>query len=160
MEWESDSPCRSHTCSRKGRRSPGRCSSWDLEFRDCGATLERGLLLTADRWIEGKRGRKLWWEKPVEESWGAMEARWYQKTELPWWLSGNPPANMGDETLVQSPVQEDPTCLRAAKPRRHNYWAWALEPRNCNSWILSALEPMLCKKRGHHKESPGTSTGE
>ena len=39
-----------------------------------------------------------------------------QKTGLPRWLRGNPPANMGDETLVRSPVQEDPTWLRAAKP--------------------------------------------
>ena len=33
--------------------SPGRCSSWELEFRDCGAIPGRELLLTAERWIQG-----------------------------------------------------------------------------------------------------------
>ena len=77
MEWESDSPCCSHTYPRQGHRSPGRCSSWELEFRDCEAIPGRGLVLTADRWIEGMWGRKLWWEMLVEESQAAMEARQY-----------------------------------------------------------------------------------
>ena len=34
-------------------RSPGRRSSWELEFTDCGAILRRGLLLTAERRIGG-----------------------------------------------------------------------------------------------------------
>ena len=34
-------------------RSPGRCSSWELEFRDCGANPGRGLLLTVENQIEG-----------------------------------------------------------------------------------------------------------
>ena len=33
----------------QGCRSPGRRSNWELEFRDCGAIPERGLLLTAER---------------------------------------------------------------------------------------------------------------
>ena len=33
--------------------SPGRGSSCKLEFRDCGAIPVRGLLLTAERWMEG-----------------------------------------------------------------------------------------------------------
>ena len=57
--------------------SPGRGSSWKLEFRDCGAIPVRGLLLTAERWMEGMCGRRLWWEIPVEESQAAMEARRY-----------------------------------------------------------------------------------
>ena len=68
MEWESDSSCHSHTYPAEGCRSPGRHSSWELEFRDCGAILGRGLLLTAERWIEQMWGRRLWWEMPVEES--------------------------------------------------------------------------------------------
>ena len=34
---------------------------------------------------------------------------------------------------VRALVQEDPTCRRATKPVRHNYWACALEPlgHNC-----------------------------
>ena len=37
MEQESDSPCHSHTYPGQGRRCPGRCSPWELEFRDYGA---------------------------------------------------------------------------------------------------------------------------
>ena len=35
-------------------------------------------------------------------------------------------------TLVWSPVREDTTCCRAAKPVHHNYWACALEPGSHN----------------------------
>ena len=77
MEWESESPCCSHTYPGQGCRSPGRQSSWELEFRVCGAIPGRGLLLTVERWIEGVWRRRLWWEMPVEESWAAMEARRY-----------------------------------------------------------------------------------
>ena len=38
-------------------------------------------------------------------------------------------------TWVQALVREDPTCHRAIKPMRHNYWAWALEP------VLPLLSP-------------------
>ena len=37
-------------------------------------------------------------------------------------------------TRVRALVQEDPTCLRATKPVRHNYWACALEPLSNNYW--------------------------
>ena len=77
MEWESDSPCCSHTYPGQGLRSPGRHISWELKFRDCGAIIGQGLLLTAERQMEGMWRRRLWWETPVEESWAAMEARWY-----------------------------------------------------------------------------------
>ena len=70
MEWESDSPCCSHT-------SPRWPSGWELEFRDCGTIPGWGLLLTVDRQIEGMGGRRLWWEMPVEESRAAMQARRY-----------------------------------------------------------------------------------
>ena len=72
MEWESDSPCRSHTYSGQGHRYPGRCSSWELEFRDCGAIPGWGLLLTMERRIEGMWGKCLW-----RKSQAAMEARRY-----------------------------------------------------------------------------------
>ena len=36
------------------------------------------------------------------------------------------------ETQVRSLVQEDLTCLRAAKPLRHNYRVCPLEPESCN----------------------------
>ena len=70
MEWESDSPCHSHTYPRQ-------CSGWDLEFRDCEAVPGWGLLLTAEGRIEGMWKRRLWWEMPVKESQAATEARQY-----------------------------------------------------------------------------------
>ena len=70
MAWESDSPCCSHAYPR---RDSGR----ELEFRDCGAIPGPGLLLTAERWIEGMWRRRLWWGMSVEEISAAMEARWY-----------------------------------------------------------------------------------
>ena len=44
-------------------------------------------------------------------------------------------------TWVWSMVQEDTTCCGATEPVCHNYWACALEPRNCN-------------KRNYHNEKP------
>ena len=77
MEREWDSPCQSRTYPGQGPRSPGRRNGWQLEFRDCGAISGQALLWTAERWIEGMWGRRLWWEMPVEESQAAMEARRY-----------------------------------------------------------------------------------
>ena len=77
MEWESDSPCCSHTYPGQECQSPGRRSCWELEFRDWGAIPEQALLLTAERGIEGMWGRRSWWEMLVEESQAAMEARGY-----------------------------------------------------------------------------------
>ena len=37
-------------------------------------------------------------------------------------------------TWVRALVQEDPTCCRATKPVRHNYWPCALEPLSHNYW--------------------------
>ena len=42
-----------HTYPRQGCRSPGRCSGWELGFRDCGAIPGLGLLLIVERWNEG-----------------------------------------------------------------------------------------------------------
>ena len=58
MEWESDSLCHSHTYPRQERWSPGRLNRCELGFRDCGAIPGWGLLLTAERWIEGMWGRR------------------------------------------------------------------------------------------------------
>ena len=60
------------------------------------------------------------------------------------------------ETRVWALVREDPTCCRAAKLVRHNYWACVLEPASHNYWVHvpqllkpMRLEPMLCNKRSH-----------
>ena len=45
------------------------------------------------------------------------------------------------ETRVRSLVQEDPTCRGETKPMRHNYWACALEPGNCNCWAHTQQPP-------------------
>ena len=45
-------------------------------------------------------------------------------------------------TWVRALVQEDPTCHRATKPLRHNYWACTLEPASHNYW---AHVPQLLK---------------
>ena len=58
------------------------------------------------------------------------------------------------ETWVWSPVQEDPTCLGAAKPVRHNYWGCALQTMSCKGWNLRAQEPMLHNKGSRCSEKP------
>ena len=45
-------------------------------------------------------------------------------------------------TRVQALVREDPTCRRATKPVRHNYWTCALELTSHNYW---ACVPQLLK---------------
>ena len=64
------------------------------------------------------------------------------------------------ETLVQSLVWEDPTCGRATKSMRHNYWACALGPGSLSYWA-SVWEPLklacprprvLCNQRSYHNE--------
>ena len=77
MEWESDSPCHSHTYPVQESWSPGRDSSWELELRDCSAIPGWGVLLTMERWIEQMWVKRSWWEMLVEESQAAMEARRY-----------------------------------------------------------------------------------
>ena len=47
-------------------------------------------------------------------------------------------------TRVRALAQEDPTCRRATKPVRHNYWACALEPVSHNYW---GHMPQLLKPR-------------
>ena len=52
-------------------------------------------------------------------------------------------------TQVRALVWEDPTCRRATKPVRHNYWARVpqlLKPMR--------LEPVLRNKRSHRSEKP------
>jgi len=49
----------------------------DAEFGDCGVIPGWGLLLIEERLIKGMRGRRLWWEMPVEESQAAVEVRWF-----------------------------------------------------------------------------------
>ena len=74
MEWESDSPCHSHTHPRQGHRSPRRDSSWELDLGDCGAIPGQGLLLNPEKRTDGGWGGILGCEMPVEEH----QAPWKQ----------------------------------------------------------------------------------
>ena len=85
MEWESDSPCHSHTYPREGCRSPRGRGGWELEFEDCGAIPAWGLLLTVERWTKGMWGRRVWREMPVEGGRAAREARWYSRVTRSGW---------------------------------------------------------------------------
>ena len=76
----------------------------------------------------------------------------------------NPSTKAGDKNSIPDP--EDPTCLGAIKPVRHNYWGCALEPwshnywgHRCSYWRLHALEPLL-HKISHSKESLLTAVRE
>ena len=55
---------------------------------------------------------------------------------------------------VQTPVREDLTCHKAAKPMSCNCWSSTLEPASCNHWSPLTLEPMLCNKKSLCNEKP------
>ena len=114
MEWESNGPGHSHTYPGQGCRSPGMCSGWELEFRDCGAIPGRGLLLTAERQIKGMWGRRSWWEMPVEESQAAVEARRYCWVTRRGWSHNHslppPQASLGRWT-IEKPAHQTPEAL-------------------------------------------------
>ena len=68
------------------------------------------------------------------KQWASLVAQWW-RTRL-----------STQETQVQSPVWEDPTCCGATMCMCHNYWACALEPGSCNYWahvpqLLKATHP-------------------
>ena len=52
-------------------------------------------------------------------------------------------------TRVQALVREDPTCLGATKPVRHNYWGRV--PQLLKPMLL---DPVLHNKRSHRSEKP------
>ena len=65
------------------------------------------------------------------------------------------------ETRVQAPVREDPTCRGATKPMCHNYWVCTLEPASHNYWACvpqllkpTHLEPAVLNKWSHCNEKP------
>ena len=59
-------------------------------------------------------------------------------------------------TRIRALVREDPTCRRAAKPVRHNYWACALEPTSHNYWSPRATttEARAPRARALQQEKP------
>ena len=72
MEWESDSPCRSHIY-------PRRWSGWELELRDCEAIPGWGLLLIAREGLSGCEGedcggKRLW--RKARQPWNQGDTCW------------------------------------------------------------------------------------
>ena len=67
-------------------------------------------------------GGIIWRGLENTEAWASLVAQWL-RIRLP--MQG---------TQVWSLAREDPTCLRATKPMRHNYWACALEPVSHSYW--------------------------
>ena len=70
-------------------------------------------------------------------------------------------------TWVQALVRDDPTCHRATKPMRHNYWACTVELASHNYWTRvplllkpTRLGPVLCNGRGHRGERPAHGSKE
>ena len=47
-----------------------------------------------------------------------------------------------------------PHAVGQLSPCATTIWAWALEPRSCNYWSRSTLEPELCLKRSQCNEKP------
>ena len=56
-------------------------------------------------------------------------------------------------TRVRPLVWEDPTCRRATKPGRHNYWAWALEAVHHNYWARAPRSRALQQEKPQQWEA-------
>ena len=60
-------------------------------------------------------------------------------------------------TRVWALVWEDPTCRKATKPLRHDYWACALEPASHNYWSPRAESPCSTAREATAMRSPCTA---
>ena len=101
-----------------------------------------------------------------------MERRWQEGAGTRPWTNenysfpGGPPASLGvqwlriclavQRTLVPSLVRKEPTCLGAAKPVRHNYWASSLESSSHNYWAqeLQSRKPTRPRACALQQEKP------
>ena len=101
--------------------------------------------------LPSKKGEQTSWRMYglIRKCWASLVVQWL-RIRLP--MQG---------TWVRALVWEDPTCHRATKPLRHNYWACTLEPASHNYWACvpqllkpTRLEPVLCNKRSHRNEKP------
>ena len=128
MEWESDSPCLSHTCGGQEHDSPTRGSRGLLEFRDYGAIPVRGLLLIAKRQFEGIWERRSLWEMPVEESRAATEARRYcWVTHIaPSIASLSPHTSIGSWTIEKLAHQTHDSLNHRAGPHPECSFKWLM----------------------------------
>ena len=156
MEWESDSPCRSHTYPGQGPKSHGRCSGWELEFRDCGAIPGQGLLLTVERWIEGTGGRRLVWKMLMEESRAAMEARQYCWVTPRGWshhqASLSPHASISSWTIERLAHQKPDTLNYRAGAHPRCLFKCLMHPST--KWDPSQEGPSMCLTRWTTEKYP------
>ena len=117
-------------------------------WRGCG---EKGTLL--HYWWECKFIQPLW-----RTVWRFLKKLHCRASLVAQWLRIHLPIQ---GTRVQALVREDPTCHKASKPVRYNYWPCALEPTSHSYWAHvpqllkpACLEPVLRNKRSHHNKSP------
>ena len=114
----------------------------------CIQPMEAGRAREQPRGSEGRVWRRLWLKEArnglsdQEGIWGASRVAQRWRIHL-----------LMQMTQVRSPVREDPTCHRAAKPVRHD-WACALEPSSPRSRSPGTPESMLSNKRSHRNEKP------
>ena len=113
-----------------------------LEFRVEETEVKRGHL-PSHLW-ESRRAVKFTIKQGSQTTTASPVAQWW-RIHLP-----------VQETQIWCLILENPT-WGATKPEHHNYWACALEPRNCSYWSPQALEPVLCNKRSHHNVSLHTT---
>ena len=117
MEWESDSPCHSHTYPGQGSRSPARHSSWKLEHQ----IVEQ---------FQGEGCCWLWQERPRRREGGNCGGKClWQKARQPWKqddtagaitiASLSPQASTGSWT-VERLTHQTPDCteLQSRTPSR------------------------------------------
>ena len=166
MEWESDSPCHSHTYPGQEPWPPGRGSSWELEFGECGVIPGRGLLLTVERRIERMWGRRSWWEMPVEESQAAMEAGWYCWVMCRGWSHHHicslfPYASISSWTIERLAHQTPDTLNYRVGPRSAGCPSMCMmhrttekDPRQgspLSAWTVGAMEKNQPKRPSDHQ---------
>ena len=85
-------------------------------------------------------------------NWWTQPRKWQAQRRLSWWSRGLRIHLAMQGMPVRSLVPEDPTCPRAAKSGRHNYWAHMppfLQPVR--------LEPVIYKGN-HQMRNPSTTT--
>ena len=73
---------------------------------------------------------------------------------FPWWLSGKESTCQPKSHEFNTWSRKVPHAVNWTKPVCHNYWAWAPEPGDRNSWSPRALEAVLHNKRSHSNEKP------
>ena len=119
MEWESDSPWCCHIYPGQGCRAPEGGSSWELEFRDCGAIPGWGQQRDRSRGCEGgDYGGKCLWRKAGQP--------WKQSSTVESCIGGgainiaslHPQASMGSWTIEKPPSNTWCTELHSRTPCR------------------------------------------